>query len=39
MFAVFVELPRSRIRKEVSLGHRVLTEEDVIILCEELEEV
>ena len=37
--SLFVKIPKSPIRREVSLRHRVLTKKDVIILCEELEEV
>ena len=37
--SLFVKIPKSPIRGEVSLRHRVLTKKDVIILCEELKEV
>ena len=37
--SLFVKIPKSPIRREASLRHRVLTKKDVIILCEELKEV
>ena len=37
--SLFVKIPKSPIRREVSLRHCMLTKKDVIILCEELKEV